>query len=259
MSRLSLNESQGRFKDAPFALKLPSQKITIGGVGGIGSWLSVILAKMGVEKLEIWDFDDVEEHNIGGQLFRVNQRGENKTLSMAANITTFSQGVEVSRYDKFQKENHTQPVTFAVFDNMKSRKDMFDSWSDWLTEEKQSVLESRKRSLWRQAQIALELEPERYEHLADVKEEDFEHEPIFIDVRMSAEQIHVGIFDKNNADQYEKYWFDDNDVDDGPCTYKSTTFTGSMAASLAATAFANKLAGRPTKDFTEFVLPQVFI
>jgi tRNA A37 threonylcarbamoyladenosine dehydratase len=54
------------------------REITIGGVGTIGSWLSLLLARTGEHELIMYDDDTVESINLSGQLFSkmmlVNQR-----------------------------------------------------------------------------------------------------------------------------------------------------------------------------------------
>lgn len=49
--------------------KIAGIKVVIIGVGGIGSPAALALAKMGVQQLDVWDFDSVEEPNIGTQLY----------------------------------------------------------------------------------------------------------------------------------------------------------------------------------------------
>ena len=38
--------------------------MTIVGLGGIGYWVAKFLAMAGVEKLYVFDFDVIEEHNL---------------------------------------------------------------------------------------------------------------------------------------------------------------------------------------------------
>ena len=44
------------------------------GAGGIGSWLSILLSRIGVQPMII-DYDTIENHNLGGQLFKESQIG----------------------------------------------------------------------------------------------------------------------------------------------------------------------------------------
>ena len=45
-------------------------RIHIIGCGSVGSTLAENLARCGVTKMTLWDFDDVEPHNIVNQMFR---------------------------------------------------------------------------------------------------------------------------------------------------------------------------------------------
>lgn len=49
--------------------ELVKQKVTIIGCGGIGSFVAPALAKLGITKFELWDFDLVEPHNVPNQNF----------------------------------------------------------------------------------------------------------------------------------------------------------------------------------------------
>ena len=48
----------------PEKLKDKNIDVNIIGVGAVGSYIALQLAKLGIEKLIIWDFDVVDEHNI---------------------------------------------------------------------------------------------------------------------------------------------------------------------------------------------------
>lgn len=46
-------------------------RVTLIGCGGIGSAVGLCLAKMGIQELELWDGDTVENHNFPNQLYPV--------------------------------------------------------------------------------------------------------------------------------------------------------------------------------------------
>ena len=62
-------------------LKFP-RKVVIMGAGGIGSWVALDLALIGVEHLVIIDPDVVEEHNLNRTPFRTNQVGLPKVAAL---------------------------------------------------------------------------------------------------------------------------------------------------------------------------------
>lgn len=53
-------------------------KVHIIGCGSVGSTIAENLARCGVKKMVLWDFDIVEEHNIVNQMFRQQDVGKKK-------------------------------------------------------------------------------------------------------------------------------------------------------------------------------------
>ncbi len=48
---------------------LLSKRVAILGVGGIGSWTAMALAKLGIRNFDLWDLDKVGEENIASQVY----------------------------------------------------------------------------------------------------------------------------------------------------------------------------------------------
>ena len=44
--------------------------VEIIGAGGVGSFLALALAKLGVKKLKVWEKDKIEIHNVSNQMCR---------------------------------------------------------------------------------------------------------------------------------------------------------------------------------------------
>ena len=59
-----------------------SAMIHIIGCGSVGSTIAENLARCGVEKFTLWDFDDVEPHNISNQMFRTKDIGKLKVEAL---------------------------------------------------------------------------------------------------------------------------------------------------------------------------------
>jgi sulfur carrier protein ThiS adenylyltransferase len=66
--------------------RLKQAVVGIAGVGGLGSLVAVELARIGVGKLVIADFDVVEPSNLNRQQFFVDQLGMPKVDAMVANL-----------------------------------------------------------------------------------------------------------------------------------------------------------------------------
>jgi len=61
-------------------------KIDIIGAGGIGSFTTLALAKMGFNNLRVHDFDVVEDHNVASQFFKEPQLGMYKVDALRDNV-----------------------------------------------------------------------------------------------------------------------------------------------------------------------------
>lgn len=73
--------------------------VGIAGCGGLGSNCAVALARVGVGKLIIADFDIIEESNLNRQYYFHKQIGTKKTTSLKENIQLINPQVEVEAHD----------------------------------------------------------------------------------------------------------------------------------------------------------------
>ena len=176
--------------------------VVVGGAGGIGSWLSFFLARANFN-VTLTDFDTVEEHNIGGQLFKLNQIGKYKAEAVGRNVSEFSTNTINAQTVKITEETATHEFMFSAFDNMDARRAMFKVW---------------KRS-WNSM-----------------------NRPIFIDGRLNAEQFQIFCVTPENADEYERiHLFNDSEVEDAPCSAQQTTHTAAMIAGHMVGFFTNHI------------------
>ena len=192
---------RSRFKDAPW---YPKETIStvIGGAGGIGSWLTFLLARAGFDPI-VYDFDTVEEHNIGGQLFGIEHIGKYKVNALKEIVIGFSDVQITAMNERFNLASMSHQYTFAAFDNMQARKDMFEVW-------------------WR-----------------DNSENP---NAILIDGRLLMEQMQIFCVTKDTAMEYFKeHLFDDSEVEPENCTMKQTSHSASMIASLMVGFFTNHM------------------
>jgi molybdopterin/thiamine biosynthesis adenylyltransferase len=219
---------QSRFKDAPWFPK-NNELCLVGGAGGIGSWLVYFLTKIGF-KVNLYDFDTVEDHNLGGQLFQQSDIGFSKVAAMQKIVTNFCGG-KISIYEErvsLITPNHY--YSFSAFDNMLARKTLFTIWKD----------------SWNTVPVGVT--------------------PIFIDGRLEIEQLQIFCVTPENADKYEReHLFDDSVVQEAPCTMKQTSHTAAMIGSLMSAFFTNHIANiyageviREVPFYYEFVVPMNF-
>ncbi|MCK5838684.1 MAG: sulfur carrier protein ThiS adenylyltransferase ThiF [Bacteroidales bacterium] len=76
-------------------------KYTIGiaGCGGLGSNCAVALARVGIGKLIIADFDTIELSNLNRQYYFLDQVGQKKCFALKDNIARITRNTVVEAYD----------------------------------------------------------------------------------------------------------------------------------------------------------------
>lgn len=66
------------------------KKILVVGAGGIGSWTVLALLKMGCQDVTVMDYDEVEVHNAGSQLYGSWDSGKTKVQALEDRLSTLS-------------------------------------------------------------------------------------------------------------------------------------------------------------------------
>lgn len=79
--------------------KLKNYTIGIAGAGGLGSNCAVALARTGIGRLIICDFDIVTETNLNRQYYFKNQVGLKKVTALKENIQKINPDIEIITYD----------------------------------------------------------------------------------------------------------------------------------------------------------------
>lgn len=120
-----LHESLMRGEDA--LKKLAEARITICGLGAIGSNLAESLARQGFAKFFIIDFDRIEEHNIGTQSYNLDEIGMLKTAALSNHLYRISKTLPGYTEQKLDKVNAKRlllgsKIIVDSFDNRESRK-----------------------------------------------------------------------------------------------------------------------------------------
>lgn len=69
-----------------FQRKISSATVAICGLGGLGSNIAMLLARAGIGKIILIDFDKVDISNLHRQQYKVNQVGQYKAEALAKNI-----------------------------------------------------------------------------------------------------------------------------------------------------------------------------
>ena len=82
-----------------FTEKLRKSTVGIAGCGGLGSNCAVALARIGIGKLIVADFDTVSESNLNRQYFFLSQIGHKKAFALKHNIGLINTNVAVEAHD----------------------------------------------------------------------------------------------------------------------------------------------------------------
>lgn len=217
-----------RFKDIEWFQGENPENVLIGGCGGIGSFLTFFLHRAGFNVLVI-DNDTIEEHNLGGQLFKSKNVGELKVTAINNFCREFT-SENVRGINRFIGEDFkpNSPFMFSAFDNMEARKHHFQNWYD-----------------------SIESSPVQ---------------PLYIDGRLEPEYFQIFCVTPETAEYYkDNYLFDDSRVADLSCTLKQTTHTAAMIASYMTSFFTNHITNikereiiREVPFFKEVLLPMNF-
>ncbi|MBB6447740.1 sulfur carrier protein ThiS adenylyltransferase ThiF [Bacillus benzoevorans] len=95
--------------------QLKNGKVAIAGLGGLGSNIAVMLARIGVGQLLLVDFDIVEPSNLNRQSYYVSHLGRHKTTALKEQIEQINPFIKVEiKTVKITEDNVTE--LFAGYD-----------------------------------------------------------------------------------------------------------------------------------------------
>ena len=222
---LLVDESTSRFSSAIWYEAIQKKTIILAGVGGIGSYVGFLLARMKPAALFIYDPDVVETANMSGQLYSIEDVGNPKVRALSNMISKYCDYNSVFAIsERFDESNEASDIMICGFDNMSARKIFFYKWFD---------------------------------HIKD-KSEAERANCLYIDGRLAAEEFQVLCIkgdDEFNIRRYEKeFLFSDGEADETVCSYKQTTFMANMIASVMVNLFVNFVANQ-CKPLIERDLP----
>lgn len=207
---LLVDEATSRFSSAIWYENIQKKTVILAGVGGIGSYVGFLLARMKPASMFIYDDDMVEAVNMSGQLYGQSDLGRSKVSALAEMIRNYAGYSSVFAIsERFTDESEASDIMICGFDNMTARKLFFNKW---LSHVQSKSEEERKNCL-------------------------------FIDGRLAAEEFQVLCIkgdDEYNINRYNKeFLFSDAEADETICSYKQTTFCANMIASYMVNLFVN--------------------
>lgn len=105
--------------------KFGDKEVHVIGVGATGSYVALLLAKMGVQNIHVWDFDDVESHNLPNQVYRLKDVGRAKVDALKE-IISDATGIEISAHNQAVTGGMAlRGIVFLLVDSMNVRKDIW--------------------------------------------------------------------------------------------------------------------------------------
>lgn len=209
-------ESTIRFSGASWFEAASRVRATIAGVGGIGSWTSLLLSRISKTiQITLYDDDSVEAVNLAGQMFSSNQVSLRKVYAAQEVIRYFSSTYcNVVPHRITNTTNIYDKIVICGFDNMEARKILYHIWKAMATNDSTA----------------------------------HQGEYLFIDGRMNAEEFQIfsiiGNDDYNMKRYEEEFLFSDDEVAPAVCSYKQTTYCASMIASFIINSLVNFLSNQ---------------
>lgn len=110
----------------PSKLKEKNIDINIIGVGAVGSYIALQLAKLGVEKIIIWDFDVVDEHNITNQVYDYEDLDLPKVDALEKHLKRSNPEIRVIKKGRYSAGMPISGIVFLEVDSMKVRQEFVD-------------------------------------------------------------------------------------------------------------------------------------
>ena len=107
--------------------RFSSATVAVCGLGGLGSNIAIALARAGIGKLLLIDFDRVDLTNLHRQQYKANQIGLYKADALAENLSEIAPYTEISAVTaKITEENFTEllkeaDVVCEAFDNAEAK------------------------------------------------------------------------------------------------------------------------------------------
>lgn len=207
---LLVDEATSRFSSAIWYENIQKKTVILAGVGGIGSYVGFLLARMKPTAMFIYDDDIVETVNMSGQLYGQSDLGRPKVSALAEmirNYAGYSSVFVIS--ERFTDKSEASDIMICGFDNMAARRLFFNKWVN---------------------------------HVQSKPEEE-RKDCLFIDGRLAAEEFQVLCIkgdDEYNINRYNnEFLFSDAEADETICSYKQTTFCANMIASYMVNLFVN--------------------
>ena len=194
--------------------------INVIGCGALGSWLVLFLLKMGFKNITVYDFDNIEEHNIPNQCFSENQIGMAKVDAMYSLCKMFNKDAEervkfVNQKITLKEVWDMEGIILCAVDSMRVRKEIYTN---------------------------------------SIKRKDCD---LFIEARLSIWGAYVYTLTQNTIfEKYEETLYDDEEAEVSPCGVSQTALPSAVnAASIMIMQMIQWLNGEEPVSRIEYSIP----
>ena len=210
-TRPVVREELVRFSDADWFEKIQEKVIVLAGVGGIGSNMAVILAKLNPSAIYIFDDDTVESFNLAGQFYSNEDIGKPKVEALAASVRKYTNYSSIFALNRrfIPGEEIVSDIMVCGFDNMRARRDFFAAWKN---------------------------------HVDQLHDEEKKN-CLYIDGRLTADLFQIFCIcgtDTFYMEEYaNKYLFNDFEAQREVCSYKQTGFLADMIGAFMVNLIVN--------------------
>lgn len=207
----AVREELVRFSDADWFGKIQEKIIVLAGVGGIGSNMAVILAKLNPSAIYIFDDDTVESFNLAGQFYSNEDIGKPKVEALAASVRKYTNYSSIFALNRrfIPGEEIVSDIMVCGFDNMRARRDFFTAWKN---------------------------------HVDQLHDEEKKN-CLYIDGRLTADLFQIFCIcgtDTFYMEEYvNKYLFNDFEAQREVCSYKQTGFLADMIGAFMVNLIVN--------------------
>lgn len=99
-----------------------TERIHIIGCGSVGSTIAENLARCGIKKMTLWDFDKVEAHNIVNQMFREADVGKTKAEALKDILLEINPDMEIKLKPNGWNGEMMSGYVFLAVDSIEIRK-----------------------------------------------------------------------------------------------------------------------------------------
>ena len=196
------------------------------GCGAIGSSAAVQLCRMGGDVFNIYDFDIVEEANIGVSEYIQADIGRPKVTALETRLNNISPLTTVytnnERFKSYAPTGEGRDIIILGFDSMESRLEAVSI-------------------------ICSKIIPKEYQPKC------------IIDGRMGAEHYQQYIISKPTLSRYKKHWYSDDSGSQEPCNAKATSYCSNMSGSFIANAVRKIVMEQPYNEKFSFNFPTMML